>query len=66
MGPVGLLEKVFDRKRPRCVLGRQGEGGLIEGLVLLEGLAAHGQLSAGVGEGGRTWSWEGIGAGGVV
>lgn len=63
---MGLLEEVFHRKRPCCVLGRQGEGGLIEGLVLLEGLATHVQLSAGVGEGGRTWSWEGIGARGVV
>lgn len=63
---MGLLEKIFDRKRPRCVLGWQGEGGLIESLVLLEELAAHGQLSAGVRVRGRTWSWEGIGAGGVV
>lgn len=63
---MGLLEEIFDWKRPRCVLGWQGEGGLIEGLVLLEGLTAHGQLSAGVGEGGWTLSWEGIGARGVV
>lgn len=63
---MGLLEEVFDRNRPRCVLGRQGVGGLMEGLVLLEGLATHVQLSAGVGEGRWTWNCEGIGAGGVV
>lgn len=47
--PVGLLEEVLHRKRTCCVLGWQGEGRLVEGLVLLEGLAAHGHLSAGVG-----------------
>lgn len=59
--PVSFLEEVLHRKSARCcVLGWQREGRLVEGLMLLEGLAAHGRLSAGVGVGGRSREMVGI------
>lgn len=55
MRPVSLREEVLDRQGAGCVLRGQGEGGLVESLMLVEGWHGGGEIAAGLWVGKGPW-----------